>query len=346
MEAHTKKITEVFNKNRFLEIPYYQRSYVWREHEWNRFLEDMEDLSSRNKPYFIGSMILKQKLTPTGSVVGDIRLVIDGQQRLTTIVVFFKVLSLLKQSPKIFDTFLLTMNKEQTKLDEDGPINVIALKHNHIDAPSFEKITSLSEPIDFWKKDNGEKYSWYDENDSPVKNPNQIIKLYQHFKNYISNNLDKFSSTDIKGQLEFVVIDLGVEEDEQQIFDTINSLGVVLTTSELLKNYFFDANNLSDYETYWKSVFEIDKETKDYWDQEIISGTQRPHLIDIFFNAFLMIKIHDERYDVSTEDKKEFMRVDKLFNSYKTFIKQYLNGDKDLIIQEVHECAKIFKKFL
>ena len=38
---------------------------------------------------------------------------------------------------------------------------------------------------------------------------------------------------------QFVRIDLDADEDEQQIFDTINSLGVNLTTSELLKNYFF-----------------------------------------------------------------------------------------------------------
>lgn len=38
---------------------------------------------------------------------------------------------------------------------------------------------------------------------------------------------------------QFVKIDLDEDEDEQQIFDTINSLGVNLTTAELLKNYFF-----------------------------------------------------------------------------------------------------------
>lgn len=42
---------------------------------------------------------------------------------------------------------------------------------------------------------------------------------------------------------QFVRIDLDADEDEQQIFDTINSLGVNLTTSELLKNFFQQRNH-------------------------------------------------------------------------------------------------------
>ena len=41
-------------------------------------------------------------------------------------------------------------------------------------------------------------------------------------------------------------------EDEQQIFDTINSLGVRLTTAQLLKKYFFKHDKIDIYEKYWK----------------------------------------------------------------------------------------------
>jgi uncharacterized protein with ParB-like and HNH nuclease domain len=50
----------------------------------------------------------------------------------------------------------------------------------------------------------------------------------------------------------FVGIDLSPDEDEQQIFDTINSLGVRLTTAELLKNYFFQREDQSSYNKNWK----------------------------------------------------------------------------------------------
>jgi len=70
----------------------------------------------------------------------------------------------------------------------------------------------------------------------------------------------------------FVGIDLGIDEDEQQIFDTINSLSVRLTTAELLKNHFFGRNDLNSYDANWKQIFEKDDETKEFWDNEVTAG--------------------------------------------------------------------------
>lgn len=95
-----------------------------------------------------------------------------------------------------------------------------------------------------------------------------ITKAYTYF----SSNIDiaKLNFQNILTNIMFVGIDLGIDEDEQQIFDTINSLGVKLTTAELLKNYFFDRNDIQLYKDYWLSIFENDNETKDFWDTEII----------------------------------------------------------------------------
>ena len=62
-----------------------------------------------------------------------------------------------------------------------------------------------------------------------------IKKAYSYFKNKI--NTKKINNTTILNRILFVGIDLDGNEDEQQIFDTINSLGVRLTTADLLKNY-------------------------------------------------------------------------------------------------------------
>lgn len=75
-------IYEIFNGTRVFEIPFYQRSYVWGEKQWERLLSDMVDVSHRLKNYFLGAIILKQ--TSTGAAtMGDHKIVIDGQQRLT-----------------------------------------------------------------------------------------------------------------------------------------------------------------------------------------------------------------------------------------------------------------------
>ena len=103
MDAGKRTINDIFNGNRVLEIPFFQRSYVWGDDQWERLLEDMENVSLSNKPYFLGSVILKQQPTNTGNQVGDIRTLIDGQQRLTTLNIFFKVLCLKTNQNSTFE---------------------------------------------------------------------------------------------------------------------------------------------------------------------------------------------------------------------------------------------------
>ena len=136
---------------------------------------------------------------------------------------------------------------------------------------------------------------------------------------------------------QFVQIDLDADEDEQQIFDTINSLGVNLTTSELLKNYFFSRETITDYENRWAAVFEKDDETKTYWDAEIETGRIKRAMIDIFFDSFFQIFIQDKRYNITNEDKIMYARVDKLALSYQHFINTYCNGNKNVILSQMKD---------
>ena len=90
MDAGKATISGVFNGSRLLEIPFYQRAYVWGEEQWERFLGDMAFVTASKRPYFLGSIILKQASSgTTWSEVSEVRTVIDGQQRLTTMVIFF-----------------------------------------------------------------------------------------------------------------------------------------------------------------------------------------------------------------------------------------------------------------
>ncbi len=99
-------------------------------------LEDMQNVSISNKPYFLGSVILKQQPTNTGNQVGDIRTLIDGQQRLTTLNIFFKVLCLKTNQNSTFERIFKLIS------------NDIALKHNHNDIDAFETIINLTDEKD------------------------------------------------------------------------------------------------------------------------------------------------------------------------------------------------------
>lgn len=60
MDAGKRTINDIFNGSRVLEIPFFQRAYVWGEEQWERLLEDAENTCRSNEPYFMGSAILKQ----------------------------------------------------------------------------------------------------------------------------------------------------------------------------------------------------------------------------------------------------------------------------------------------
>ena len=311
MDAGKRTINDIFNGNRVLEIPFFQRAYVWGQPQWERLLEDMKTISNSNKPYFLGSVILKQQETTTGSRIGDKRTVIDGQQRLTTLNVFFKVLCLKINENSTFDrSFKLRDNSN-------------ALLHNHNDIQAFNEILALTELKD-------------------LEGESNITQAYNYFKDNLVP--DELNLDSILSNVLFVGIDLSQEEDEQQIFDTINSLGVKLTTAELLKNYFFNRDDIEKYNEYWKEVFEKDEETKNYWDREIIAGRLRRTFIDLFFFAYLQIKIQEPEFKVKAEDKDAYVKVEHLFESYKNFIKNYFNNNKEAFLSEIKEYALLFKK--
>ena len=311
MEAGKRTINDIFNGCHVLEIPFFQRAYVWGEEQWERLLDDVKHICQSNEPYFIGSVILKQQLTSTSSSYGDVRTVIDGQQRLTTLSILMKVLCLKTGQKRPFDN--------RFRLDDDTPV----LKHNHNDIDAYNAIMDLSSLEDIQKTDN-------------------ISRAYTYFRTHLDHNLVNFET--VTNKLLFVVIDLSPEEDEQQIFDAINSLGVKLTTAELLKNFFFRRDDLQAYNTYWKEVFERDEETKVYWDRELTAGRFRRSFIDLFFYSYLQIKLQDPGLAVKAEDKTAFSKVDKLFESYKKFIERYLDGDKDALRTEIRDYALLFRK--
>lgn len=311
MDAGKATISGVFNGSRLLEIPFYQRAYVWGEEQWERFLGDMEFVTASKRPYFLGSIILKQASSGnTWSEVSEVRTVIDGQQRLTTMVIFFKALCAKNGTNNLFERdFVL----------ETGDV---ALRHGKYDRQDFEKVVSAT-------------------GCEPLEGSSAIVLAY----NYFLKNIDpeKVDRNTIKSNVQFVCIDLTEGEDEQQIFDTINSLGVRLTTAELLKNYFFNRENEQAFKECWEDVFEPTAEKREYWEQEIVTGRIKRTLVDLFFDAFLQILVQDKRRGVTTEDKLFYSRTSNLFQSYKDFIGRYCNGDKDEILSSMKAYAEAFE---
>ncbi len=315
MDARKAIITDIFNTATLIEVPFFQRSYVWQEDLWERLLEDMKYVVKTNRPHFLGSIILKEGAQPLSTDAFTSRkTIVDGQQRMTTFLIFLKVLCLKQNQNQQFDF------QFRIRLGD------IALRHGKNDVDAFEKVMKADKP----------------EKIAQPKNPSKIIEAF----NYYVNNMDpaELNYNLILMNTQFVRIDLNADEDEQQIFDTLNSLGVNLTTSELLKNYFFSRETITDYNNIWASVFEKDEDTRAYWDTQIETGRIKRAMIDIFFDAFFQMFILDRKYPVKTEDLLSYDRTDRLAQSFQHFIGTYCYGNKSIVLDQLNSYAACFQE--
>ena len=266
MEAGKRTISDIFNGNRKMIIPFFQRTYVWKEEQWSRLIEDMEYISKTSKEYFLGSIILKSHPTPSNGSIGDVRTVIDGQQRLTTMAIFLKVLGLKTNQNNIVER-LFTL--------DDGSI---AMQHSQGDFEAFNRVMNLTELEDI----------------DPVRS--NILNAYNFFKENVDEN--KLSIQRIRNFAQFVGIDLTPTEDEQQ--------------------------TIAQYDQLWRPAFELDDDTRDFWEQDVTSGRIKRNNIEAFLSAYLQIKVQDPIYAVKSEDKVLYRRTEGLFNNYKSFLADYV----------------------
>ena len=92
---------------------------------------------------------------------------------------------------------------------------------------------------------------------SNINKKNNILKCYEYFisklKDYTDVELEKLLNV-LLSRLPVISMVLSPDDDEQEIFDTINSLGVRLSSSELLKNYIFQSKDIQGlYKTFWNN---------------------------------------------------------------------------------------------
>ena len=336
MEAEGGKLNKVFINNRALRIPYFQRSYVWTEIEWKRLTEDIQYVAQVRKPYFLGSIILKtEDVTIDGA--GEQYFVVDGQQRLTTLVIFYRALFTVMGKDDEFRQKFIIEDIDKDESERNQPI----LVHNKFDRLIFNKICN-EQPLTLNEQENSY----------------QIAKAYNFFLKFLNRknadtkcNLDesiRYNSLYIalRDYIVIVTILLSANENEQQIFDTINAAGRKLTTGELLKNFFFHDRNENIYNDKWSPIFDQKEELYKYWTSTVTSGKTSDNNIEAFFYALMQIIICDRNLQISAFDKKIFRHRDGgMFNNYKSLINNY-NINKDEFIYTIVDYADIYHNSL
>jgi len=297
LKADTYTLAQIFGlQTRYL-VPLYQRPYVWtQDQQWVPLWEDVRSVAERllddtdgndDVPHFMGAIVVAQQ---GGALAQDARLIIDGQQRLTT---FQIVMAAIRQVADDRDEQRARKHVEPLLLIDPDLVDDPELRYKLIptnaDRLAFRSIVTdgpRTEPklpegasdrtIDAFRFFVDQIGPWLDEGDDTPTN--KLIALAKAVRNLVK----------------IVVIDLEARDNAQAIFETLNARGQPLLAADLIKNDLFQrataqresAGHL--YETYWH-----DFDMK-HWREEVGQGRFRRPRIDIFLGYWLTMRTLDE----------------------------------------------------
>lgn len=236
MKADNINLLEfIGSSKRTFNIPVYQRNYDWKISHCERLFQDIIKIANddNRETHFLGTIVYID-----GIRTATFRefIVIDGQQRLTSIMLLLKALS-----EEISDDNIKADIRELYLTNVRAPQNFrIKLKPIKSDSNIYEKII------------NGEKYQSNESNIS--KNYNYFMKLIKESKlpvEKIYHGVQK---------LEIVYIELNNQkENPQLVFESLNSTGLDLTQADLIRNYLLMGQPyLRQYQLYKQYWFQIE----------------------------------------------------------------------------------------
>lgn len=237
MEVHKGNIFEILNGNKQFIIPIYQRSYSWNIEQCKRLWSDIVKMQKNNKTsHFVGSIVnIAEQTMPTGV---QKYMIIDGQQRMTTLTL---LLLALRNYAK---------NNPTDKTIKSERIDNMLLKNEYEDGDERYKLILT-------KTDRDILISLIDEKNITDGTSSKLIENYNFFVRSIYDKeiqpVDIYNSI---GKLQIVNITLDrVNDDAQAIFESLNSTGKELSESDLIHNYVLMGLNPKEqtfvYEHFW-----------------------------------------------------------------------------------------------
>jgi hypothetical protein len=140
--------------------------------------------------------------------------------------------------------------------------------------------------------------------------------------------------TAVRDLLQLVVIDLGADENAQEIFETLNARGAILTAADLVKNFVFQrlqeqgADVDQAYQTYWKE-FETG-----FWEAEISAGRLKYQRSSAFINHWLVASTGEE------------VVAREVFNRFKRYTMHDANEPMPQLLARLHRSAAVYRAFV
>ncbi|GAA8476563.1 DUF262 domain-containing protein [Helicobacter pylori] len=214
-------------------IPVYQRNYTWEEENCEKLLQDIVSISQNKKTHFMGSITYILHLIDDKKSLRKLQefVIIDGQQRVTTIMLLLKAIE-------------TKIPNEEIKKEIDGLLNLSGQKLR------LKPIKSDKESFDLVMQNRSHE----------IQGVSHIRNNYKFFTKELDNYISKgYHIEEIYGaflRLKIVAIGLELGEDDPQVvFESINATGVQLKGLDLIRNYLMMGENSDNqnrlYNTYW-----------------------------------------------------------------------------------------------
>lgn len=296
------QVTEVLNvygmQGRQLVIPVYQRNYDWGQRQCQQLLDDLVDVIQEGRPkHFFGAVV--------GQPEGSWRwVVIDGQQRLTTVSLLMLALAdlldegVLKSADEdranlIRKTFLLLDEATNTPRFKLKPVKNDARAYGSLFGPTSEHIDTSS-----------------------------VTANYRFFLEEIPKlRIDVDQLWSAIERLEVMHLDLESHDDAQRIFESLNSTGLALSEADKVRNLVLmglpSAEQNRVYEDYWNRIEEsVGYETGSFLRWFLITKTPRTPRRDQVYDAFKAYAADLNK--TGSELLEEVRRYSRYFNQIRT----------------------------
>ncbi|MBF8456170.1 DUF4268 domain-containing protein [Kaistella sp. G5-32] len=287
-------------------IPVYQRNYDWSNNECKELINDIIAVEQHNRgTHFIGSIVFIHEGAYSTSEVKEL-VIIDGQQRLTTINIIYVALycfakdnGLKNEADMLFNMYLTNQYVQQES-------SKLKLKQTDTNSLAFKAIMNGTE----------NEYGHY----------SNVIENFNYFKTVITEESFPLIMNGLK-RLIFVEISLERgKDDPQRIFESLNSTGLDLSQSDLIRNYILmdlDPKNQNKiFEQIWSPIEENAKDivkqksvVSDYIrDYLTLKNKKIPNKTNVYLEFKKLYEQKDEAY------LQELENIKSLSIHYKKFI--------------------------
>ncbi|MBY0246496.1 MAG: DUF262 domain-containing protein [Nitrospiraceae bacterium] len=319
-------------------VPLFQRPYVWNEeNQWEPLWNDVARMADRllsrpsekHHPHFLGAVVLQQVQKQTGQM--QERTIIDGQQRLTTLQLLLDAL----HAELLFANAIAPAKRIEPLVVNAEPFcsrpeDRFKVWPTNRDRPAFHAVMGAAPPIDY------DAIGYRDE---------RMTEAHCYFSEQAREWLCRQGpgaiearaaalETTVRELLQMVVIDLSVDENAQEIFETLNARGAQLTAADLIKNFTFQrllekGTDVEDaYQKYWKE-FETG-----FWEAEISVGRFLYPRSSIFLNHWLIARTGQE------------VVAREIFDRFKRFADHESGLPMTSLIAQVHHASRVYRNFI